>query len=120
MVLIVIVAGVVTAWTAANVIAPSGAGRHAEPVGANEVKPADCVSLTLTTKVSGSGTFAGTSGSDLIIGSSGVDEIDGLEGEDCILGGGGDDAITGGPGSDVCIGGPGNDTFDASCETTIQ
>lgn len=117
---IAIVASVVTAWTATNVIAPSRAGRHAEPIGADEVKPSECNSLTVTTKVTGSGTFAGTSGSDLILGSGGVDEIDGVGGADCILGGGGDDLITGGPGTDVCIGGPGTDTFDASCETTIQ
>ncbi|MEZ4503353.1 MAG: hypothetical protein R3C39_12065 [Dehalococcoidia bacterium] len=98
--------------------------------GVDDVKPAECAALTLTSLVTGSGTITGTAGDDLILGSSGSDSITGGGGRDCILGGGGDDTIDGegdddvllgGAGTDICIGGgdPGDAFPDGTCETVI-
>ena len=113
-------AGVVSpVLTAANSVAASRVGQSVQTTTANTLKPSSCASITLSTKVSGSGSFSGTSAANLLAGSSAVDTISGLGGADCLLGGAGDDALDGGAGTDVCIGGPGTDTF-ANCETQIQ
>ena len=92
---------------------------HHRNVTADDLKPAQCASITLTNLVTGTGTITGTAGNDLILGSASADTIDGQGGDDCILGGGGDDSLTGGTDTDICLGGPDNDTF-ATCETEYQ
>jgi Ca2+-binding RTX toxin-like protein len=113
-----VVASVASAFAATNTIAPSNIGFQSVSVNANDLKPAACAALNLTTVIHGSGTITGTSGNDLILGSSGDDVIDGLGGDDCIVGGGGNDIIDGNDGNDICIGGGGNVTF-LNCETTL-
>lgn len=105
------------AFTAANTVPATHAGRQQFTINANALKPAACASINLTAIVTGAN---GTAANELVLGTAGVDTINGRGGDDCILGGGGNDAITGGIGTnDICIGGPGVDTF-TTCETQIQ
>ena len=113
-----VMASVASAFTAAKSIAPSDIGFQSVSVNTNDIKPAACAALYLTTVVHGSGTITGTSSNDLILGSSDDDIIDGLGGDDCIVGEGGNDIIDGNDGSDICIGGGCNVTF-LNCETTL-
>jgi Ca2+-binding RTX toxin-like protein len=119
--LALILAGIVSAFAAANSVQPSGAADRTFPIAPNDLRPPQCSGITLTNLVVGSGPLDGTNQNDLILGSSGPDTIRGRQGNDCILGGGGDDDLRGDQGaSDVCIGGPGTDTADNSCETTSE
>jgi Ca2+-binding RTX toxin-like protein len=106
---------------AANIVVPTtrltDQTRGIDP---NELKPAACSGLNLTSiVVCNGGNCNGTNASELILGTSGYDNIKGKNGDDCIVGGDGDDDISGDNGTDVCVGGPGNDTFN-KCETEIQ
>ena len=114
------VAAASVAFTATNVVPTTYASQTASAIGANDLKPSECSSITVTAKVTGSGTISGTNAAELITGGAAVDTISGSGGSDCILGGGGDDSLNGGAGTDVCIGGPGTDTFNNNCETRIQ
>jgi Ca2+-binding RTX toxin-like protein len=105
-----------TAWSASSTVPGSKASRIVQSIGVNDLKPAACAGITLSTLVVG---VNGTSSDDLLLGTAGIDIMNGGAGNDCILGGGGADTIAGGTGTDVCIGGPGTDTF-SSCETSIQ
>lgn len=104
------------AYTAANTVPATKAGRQQFTIDANALKPAACAALNLTAIVRNN---AGTAAGELILGSAAANNITGAGGNDCILGGGGNDTINGGAGTDVCIGGPGTDTFTA-CETQTQ
>ncbi len=104
------------ALSAPNAVSSSRAGRITQPVGPNDLGPAACAGITLTTLVIGT---TGTNSADLLLGSAGPDILNGRPGNDCIVGGAGDDTIDGGGGTDVCIGGPGVDTFK-NCQTAIQ
>jgi Ca2+-binding RTX toxin-like protein len=112
------VVGVVT-FAAANAVPATNADRVQSAVAANDLKPAACAGITVTTLRVVSGVFVGTNANELILASAGIDDLDGRAGADCIVGGAGADLIRGGGGGDVCIGGPGIDVF-ASCETQIQ
>ena len=112
---LLIVVSVFSAFASGILISPTNVGIQSLAVNTDTFKPSECVGLTLTNLVSGTGTITGTAGNDLILGSTGADTIDGLGGNDCILGGGGDDTITGGADGDICLGGPGNDSF-LTCE----
>ncbi len=118
-VVLVLVAGV--ALTATNVVPATRAGSTipGRPT-ANQLKPSACVSLNLTTVLSGSGTIDGSNAAELILGGAGADTIRGRAGTDCLVGGAGNDSLRGDGGTDICIGGPGIDTFVNSCETQIQ
>jgi Ca2+-binding RTX toxin-like protein len=108
------------ALTGANTVPATRAGTDTRAIGLNDVKPAACAGITVTTLVSGSGVIAGTSGNDLVLGSASLDSVTAGLGDDCVLGGDGDDTIDGGVlGQDICIGGPGTDTF-VSCEVEVQ
>lgn len=107
-------------FTAQNAVSGSRAEQADDSISANELKPAECASVSVSNTVSGSGTVNGTLFGDLVVAGSGDDTIDGGGSGDCILGGAGADTIKGSGGSDVCIGGPGADTFDPDCETTYQ
>jgi Ca2+-binding RTX toxin-like protein len=106
--------------TAANSVPATRAGISSRSVGAQDLKPAACASLTLTNVVTGSGLVNGTTAADLVLGSSGIDTLLAGNGNDCVLGGAGADIINGGAGTDVCIGGAGIDVFDITCETQTQ
>lgn len=118
--LLLVAATAVSVFTATNEVPPSRAGLEEKPAGPNDLKPPECDSITLTEKVSGSGTFSGTAAADLVVASASADTVDGGDGSDCIVGGDGDDTLKGSAGTDVCIGGGGNDSFDPDCETTHQ
>jgi Ca2+-binding RTX toxin-like protein len=105
------------AFTAANTVPATKAGRQQFAINANALKPAACAALNLTAIVTNN---AGTAAAELILGSAAANNITGAGGNDCILGGGGNDTINGGAGTnDICIGGPGTDTFN-NCETQTQ
>jgi len=90
---------------------------------ANDLKPAACSAIIVTTIVYcpvAGGNCDGTDNNELIIGSPANDNIQAGKGDDCILGGGGNDNIRGEQDIDVCIGGPGTDSFHPSCETETQ
>ena len=110
------------AQTAANTVPTGKVSNTAQAITVNDLKPADCSAITLTTitTFSGGGTHQATSAAELILGDSVAQSIHGQSGDDCILAGGGDDTLFGGNDIDVCIGGPGNDTLKTSCETQIQ
>ena len=123
--LVVVLSGsLITALTATSSVPGTRADHNLLSIGPNDLKPADCAGITVTTLLTGSGTFSGTGDSDLVLGGSGADTITAGGGNDCILGGGGNDSIRGESGTDVCIGGPGIDTFgilgSGGCETEIQ
>jgi Ca2+-binding RTX toxin-like protein len=109
-IIILILISAVTAIAATNTVPFTRVTNRSEYISVNDLKPAACASIDLTTLVSGSGTLIGTDGNDLILGSSGADVIDGLGGDDCIVGGGG---------IDICTGDAGTDTFVA-CEVENQ
>jgi Ca2+-binding RTX toxin-like protein len=117
-------ASLITALTATNSVPATRADHNLLSIGPNDLKPAECAGITVTTLLPGSGTFSGTGASELVLGGSGADTITAGGGDDCILGGGGNDSIRGESGTDVCIGGPGIDTFgilgSGGCETEIQ
>ena len=114
--MLLLLASVMSAMAATNVVAPSGLGEFSESVTINDLKPSECSGLDLTNLITGSGTISGTLKNDLILGSAGADTISGEGGDDCIFGGGGNDNLYGGPGNDVCLGGSGVDSMDATCE----
>jgi Ca2+-binding RTX toxin-like protein len=101
---------------ASNSLPATKLGQSVVSVTANDLKPADCASVSVTNVVTGGGTVNGSSGNDLILGSSGDDTIDGSSGDDCIVGGAGADTITGSAGS-VCIGSA--DATFVGCGTRI-
>lgn len=105
------------ALSAGNTVPGTTVTRFVTTITADNLKPASCSGITLTTVVAG---VTGTAGADLLLGSAGVDTMSALGGNDCILGGGSNDAINCGAGTDVAIGGPGTDTFSLNCETQIQ
>ena len=120
--LLVVAAGAnsIPASTASVSTPTSGLDTYSQLTTADDIKPASCAGILLTSVISGSGTITGVgSTSELITGSSGVDTIDGNLGDDCILGGAGDDDITGNAGTDICIGGGDAGDVFATCETTI-
>ena len=109
------------ALTATNVVPATRAGSAVPGAPtANQLKPAACASLSLTTVLAGAGTITGTGAAELVLGSAGVDTMRGAAGTDCLVGGAGNDSLRGDGGTDVCIGGAGTDTFDSTCETRIQ
>jgi Ca2+-binding RTX toxin-like protein len=105
------------AFAAANTVPATNLGRIQLPIGANDLKPAACAGITLTTVVAGT---TGGAANELILGTAAGESLKGNGGDDCILGGGGNDSFNGGAGTDVCIGGPGTDTFNGTCETQVQ
>jgi Ca2+-binding RTX toxin-like protein len=106
--------------TASTVVPATNAGRNADSITANKLKPAACAAILLAGIRTGSGVISDGGAGNLVLGSAIVDTIRGNGGSDCILGGGGSDSRRGDGGTDVCIGGPGTDTFHSSCETQIQ
>lgn len=108
-----------TGFAGTTTVPATRSGQATRTPSISEMQPSECASMTLTARVIGSGTFAGTSAAELVLADSGTDAPSAAGGTDCILGGDGNDAINGGSGTDVCIGGGGLDTF-VSCETQVQ
>jgi hypothetical protein len=74
-----------SAMAAANTVPASKASDTTRPITANDLKPTACAGLTLSARVTGSGTFGGGAASELIVGGPGTDVISGNGGADCIL-----------------------------------
>lgn len=114
-VLLLLLLGVVSllkAVAAANAVPASRVDQDTFPITANDLKPSRCSSISLSSIVTGSGTFDGTGGDDLILGSAAADTIRGRAGNDCILSGDGSDNVQGNQGTDILLGGDGNDVLD--------
>lgn len=102
--------------TASNTVPESGLGSETQDVTAEQMKPAECSTLSLEYIATSS---TGSTLNDLVIGTSSSDSLSGLTGNDCLVGGDGDDTLDGGDGTDICIGGGGTDTF-LNCETEFD
>lgn len=105
--------------TAANSVPTSYADDYVGPIVADDLKPPECVSASLTSVLGGTAVITGTAANELLLGSDLADTISGAGGDDCLVGGPGGDTLNGGLGTDVCLGGPGTDIF-LGCETQIQ
>jgi Ca2+-binding RTX toxin-like protein len=115
---VLILISIGSAVAATNTVPSSRLTDQRRAITANDLKPAACAGLNLTTVITGSGLIQGTNGNDLLLGSAGDDKLQGKAGDDCIIGGGGMDDFNGTNGTDVCIGLGGDDTF-LQCETVI-
>lgn len=88
-------------------------------VGLNDIKPAECSTVTVDKLVSGdtSPSITGTDANELVLGSDQTFTFDGGLGNDCLISRiAGPVTMSGGDGIDVCVGNA-ETTFDASCET---
>lgn len=74
------------------------------PITAMTLLPNECIGLSLTWLLTGSGNITGTRGAELILGGPAAQTIRGGGGGDCLVGGGGVDHLQGAGGFDVCIG----------------
>ena len=119
-VVVATVAALGTAFGATNTVPSTRLTQTVQATTANTLKPSTCSAITLTAKVTGSGTIAGTAAAELLVGGAAVDTMTGANGNDCLIGGAGNDSLNGGGGTDVCNGGLGTDSFNASCETQNQ
>lgn len=131
---LLIVLGALFAFTAANTVVESGIDHESSGITANDLKPAECNSISLGSTFSntdggagndlilgnaGGNTLNGNGSSDCMVGGNGGDTLNGGDDNDIILGGAGNDDLQGGAGNDVCYGGGGTDTF-TDCETTYD
>ncbi len=105
-----------SAFAAANSVPATRLDDDTLPITANNLKPAECAALNLTTIVVAGN---GTAGNDLILGTAGNDTMRGSDGDDCIVGGGGDDTLDGQKGNDIVLGQDGNDSLKGSQDTDI-
>ncbi len=111
--------GLLSADTASNRVPPTRLGQLTFAIGPNDLKPAACAGITVTTMIIGTGAaiLNGTNASNLLIGVPGTLRINARQGNDCVVGNSGLLAINGGTGTDVCIGWA-TTTF-AQCEVTV-
>jgi Ca2+-binding RTX toxin-like protein len=119
---VMILAAVVSAVATANTVPSSNIAEQVAQaaISADDLKPAICNALTLTTLVLCTGGICnGSTGNDLMLGTAGADTLKGKGGNDCLIAGGGADTIQGNAGTDVCDGGPGIDS-QTSCATTYN
>ncbi|GAB4484309.1 MAG: hypothetical protein Fur0016_08640 [Anaerolineales bacterium] len=110
--LILIAAGLFSAFSASNTVSASQLGSQTAIISANALKPPECAALNLTRLVILARGDTTTAQSELVIGTPGNDTILSRGGTDCILGGGGNDDLRGGAGLDILLGGPGDDALD--------
>ena len=111
-----IVLSAIYGLTASNTVPESGLGSQTHEVTAEQMKPAECSSLSLEYISTNSN---GSILNDLVLGTSSADSLSGESGNDCLVGGDGDDTLDGGDGTDICIGGGGTNLF-INCETEIE
>lgn len=97
------------AFSAANSIPASRAEDYNEVIAVNSLKPTECASLNLTSKIAHPASANGSA--NLVLGTTGADTISSLGGTDCIVGRGENDTLQGGAGVDILLGGTGNDTL---------
>ena len=116
--LVLVSAGPAAAST--NEVAASRVARLTLPITIQDLAPAACAGMDLTTLVTiadkKGAKIQGTNGNDLIVGSAGDDRIDGRNGDDCLVGGAGADQLDGGNGFDACLAGGDPDDSTSRCE----
>lgn len=108
---------VTSAFTASNTVPTTFISSSTRAIGANDLKPAGCNSVTLTSIVTFTGNFTITSNHALVLGnttSSTVGDSSGFL--NCIIGGSGTDHITGRFG-DLCQIGPNVNSTYNTCST---
>ncbi|PWH17579.1 MAG: hypothetical protein DDG60_01795 [Anaerolineae bacterium] len=110
--LILVSAGLFSAFSASNTVSSSLLGSRTAVINANALKPPECAALNLTRLVILARGDNTTAQNELVIGTPGNETILSRGGTDCILGGGGNDDLRGGAGLDILIGGPGDDALD--------
>lgn len=96
-----------SAFTATNTVPATNLVSNTRTIGANDLKPAGCNSLTLTTIVTGTGNFNSNQQHALVLGTSAANNIgdNASTGNSCLIGGAGIDHINGKTG-DFCQVGP--------------
>jgi hypothetical protein len=75
-----------TVWAASNTVPTSNNGTAISAIGPNDVKPPECT-MTVTSILTGSGTFSATAQNQLVLGSPSADTVS-LQKNDCFVGGG--------------------------------
>ena len=85
---ILVMVGIITAAAAANTVPTTHLTDQTTAVTANNLKPSQCASYSLTTLVvcGSASTCTGTTANDLILGSSSTGRINGRAGTDCCIG----------------------------------
>jgi Ca2+-binding RTX toxin-like protein len=110
-----LVALLVFAFSAANTVPASHAGRSQQAIAVQDIAPPQCAGMGLTTLITNGN---GGAGNDLVLGTAAGETLNGNNGDDCLVGGGGDDFLKAGSGTDVCLGGGGANEKFSQCETT--
>lgn len=90
---------------ASNSVPSTNLGESQRAIGPNDLKPAGCASLNLTSIVTGSGNFSINASNALVLGSSGDDNMNDNGHYNCLVGGAGLDHVNG-HSDDICIIGP--------------
>jgi Ca2+-binding RTX toxin-like protein len=104
-VLVLGIAGIISALAAANTVPASGKLDTTITLTVKHLQPQDCNSLSLTTYVlAPGGSFTNNGASALVLGVVGYDNIRAGGGNDCVVGGAGGDTLRGGTGNDICFG----------------
>ena len=111
-IMLILVASIVSAIAASNTVTSSNLSDTSRGIGANDLKPSQCATLTLDTIYAcpAHGPCNGPTGNVLLLGPSGNKKINGNSGDDCIIAGSGSQTINGGGGTNICIGNSG-DTY---------
>lgn len=105
-----------SAFTATNTVPATNLSSNTRTIGANDLKPAGCSSLTLSSIITGGGNFNNTTANALVLGSSGNDTIGDNTGSACIIGGDGKDHVNGHNG-DFCLANAVNGSQYKNCTT---
>lgn len=84
--IMLVLVSIISAVAASNSVPTSRLTSRTRPITANDLKPAACSALNLTTViVCAGGNCNGTAANELILGSSGFETINGGGGSDCIV-----------------------------------
>jgi signal peptidase I len=116
---LIILGTLLISFTASNNVPASKVGITVTIPQLSEFAPTGCNSLTITSFVTGSGTFTNNLSHVIIVGSAGVDNITDHGTGNCIIGGGGKDKVIA-PSTDICIIGPTSGATYGSCTTKSQ
>lgn len=119
-IVVVVVAGIVVSFTAANVVPLTNAGVSTNAMSLDELTPGHCAGMNLThLVVATNGTVTGTNANDLILDAAAAKgTLTGGAGNDCLVSGAAKETLDGGAGTgDVCIG-TGSLTTFKNCEAT--
>lgn len=84
--LVLVVGGFYSAYTASATVGASVVGYQSSTVAASDLKPAECT-MSITSVIGGSGTINATAQNQLVLGSSAKDTVT-LQKNDCFVGGG--------------------------------